>query len=165
MEVDHQTHLDLNYLYTVNADRARQYANAHEEVGAAALQEYFSYQQRLSASFQQELEALIRTTNGTLEEGTTVSGSLYNLWIDLRAALSGGKPLPLIRAVQCAERANVARYEELLADSGHLPEEIRAVLERQLWQYRNALRTLDDLEKEHDTDHSINQLNNHADRT
>jgi uncharacterized protein (TIGR02284 family) len=162
METNHQVLLDLNYLYTVNADRCKQYANAREETSDGALRDCFLQLVRQSADHQQEIAGLIQDSGGQVEEGTTVSGGLYNLWIDVRSALSGGNAEAIIKAVQCAERANIDRYEELLAESQELPEEVRAVLERQLWQFRNALRTLDRLEQEFSGEKDQTKLNSHA---
>lgn len=163
MESNPQVVLDLNYLYTVNADRCRQYANAREETTDASLRQCFLQLVRQSATNQEELEAMIREAGGKVEEGTTVSGGFYNLWIDIRSALSGGKPEAIVKAVQCAERANIDRYQELLAEAHELPEEARAVLERQLWQLQNALRTLDRLEQEFSEEQNKTKLNSHAD--
>lgn len=163
METNSQILLDLNYLHSVNADRCRQYANAREETKDPALRDCFLQMLRQSASNQEEIEAMIQAAGGKVEEGTTVSGEIYNLWIDVRSALSGGKSEAIVKAVQCAEKANVERYQELLAESPELPEETRAVLERQLWQYRNALRTLDRLEQEFSDEQNNAKLNSHAD--
>lgn len=163
MATNSQILLDLNYLHTVNADRCRQYANAREETKDGALRDCFLQLVRQSAANQEEIEKMIRESGGQVEEGTTVSGSLYNLWIDVRSALSGGKAEVILKAVQCAERANIDRYEELLAQSQELSEEMRVTLERQLWQFRNALRTLDRLEQEFSTETNNTKLNSHVD--
>lgn len=123
---------DLNFLIAVNADRIEQFQTAKDDAQAPRLRELFRRIALESAGHIAQLTACIRAEGGTVEQGTTLSGKLHRLWVDVRAALSGHDAVAIAGAIQCAEKATLEAYDRILEESHHdLPEPIFDLLQRQ----------------------------------
>lgn len=140
---------DLNFLIAVNADRIEQYQTAKQECHDPRLRRLFQQVALESAGHVAQLTDRIRAGGGEVEQGTTLSGKLHKLWVDVRAALSGHDASAILEAVRCAEKSTLAAYDRILEDSNHeLPEPVVELLERQRRTVVESCQTVDRLSTE-----------------
>ena len=123
---------DLNFLIAVNADRIEQFQTAKDDTEVPRLRQLFQRIALESAGHIAQLTACIRAAGGEVEQGTTLSGNLHKLWVDVRAALSGHDATAIADALHCAEKATLDAYDRILEDSPHdLPEPVFELVQRQ----------------------------------
>lgn len=123
---------DLNFLIAVNADRIEQFQTAKDDAEVPRLRRLFQRMALESAEHIAQLTSCIRAEGGEVEQGTTLSGKLHKLWVDVRAALSGHDATAILEAVRCAEKATLDAYDRILEESHHdLPEPIFELIQHQ----------------------------------
>jgi uncharacterized protein (TIGR02284 family) len=87
-----------------------------------------SYEEQ-SAGYVAELQAEVRRLGGEPAEAGSLAGWLTRGWQHLTSVVSGGEDAAVIAGCERGEDAARAAYEGALAEP--LPEQVRAVLERQ----------------------------------
>ncbi|MBC7891315.1 MAG: PA2169 family four-helix-bundle protein, partial [Sphingobacteriaceae bacterium] len=137
---------DLNFLMAVNSARIEQFKTARADVRSAQLRTLFRRMARESDEHLAQLRDLIRQLNGEVETGTTVSGDLHRVWIDVRSALSGHDTQAILAAVQCAEKATLGAYDRILGDYRDWPEGVFDQVERQRRTVEESRQTIQHLQ-------------------
>jgi uncharacterized protein (TIGR02284 family) len=122
---------DLNFLIAVNTDRIEQFQTAREDAASERLKRLFQRIALESAGHVAQLTALIHENGGEVEPGTTLSGNLHRLWVDVKAALSGHDNGAILDAVECAEKATLGAYDRILAEGADLPENVFELIQSQ----------------------------------
>ena len=123
---------DLNFLIAVNADRIEQFQTAKDDAELPRLRQLFQRIALESAGHIAQLTACIRAEGGEVEQGTTLSGNLHKLWVNVKSPLSGREASAILEAIRCAERATIAAYDRIIAESSHdLPEPIFELVQHQ----------------------------------
>lgn len=123
---------DLNFLIAVNADRIEQFRAAKDDAPFPRLRQLFQRIALESAEHIAQLTDCVRAEGGEVEQGTTLSGKLHKLWLDVRATLSGHDATAILEAIQCAEKATLEAYDRILQESHHdLPEPVFELVQHQ----------------------------------
>lgn len=140
---------DLNFLIAVNADRIEQFRTAKDDASSVKLRQLFQRIALESAEHIAQLTGCIRGEGGNVEQGTTLSGTLHKVWVNVRAALSGHDGTAILEAVRCAEKSTLEAYDRILAESHHdLPEPIFDLVQHQRRTIVESCQTVERLSAE-----------------
>lgn len=139
---------DLNYLIAVNSARIDQYHSAEEKVENKNLQTLFQRMDAESNSHITRLAALIQDHGGEVEKGTTLSGDLHRIWLDVKSALTGNDSKAILTALECAERSTLDAYNRILESGYDLPEEDLAIIRQQRQLVEDAHAAIERLGEE-----------------
>lgn len=136
----------LNSLIVINNDRIEGYERAYKETDEADLKSLFSKMSSTSQRCKSELVAEVRKLGGEPEEGTTNSGKLFRIWMDIKSALSGKDRKAIISSCEFGEDFAVKTYQEALdTNSGELSPELHNLISSQYTLIKSdhdAVRTL-----------------------
>lgn len=128
----------LNQLIETSKDGEKGFAAAADDTKTAELQQLFRNRSRDCATGAAELQALVSQLGGKPEDSGTVSGAVHRGWTNLKAAVTSRSDLVLLEECERGEDVAKAAYAKALQDT--LPENVRAVVER---QYQGVLRNHD----------------------
>src|SRR5882724_3891702 len=125
---------ELSDLIRINNDRIAGYEKAaHEEVEHDPLVRNAFY--RISSdsrSFVNDLHSEILRLGGSPVTHKTVSGKIYQFWLDRKVDYSGADPVALLAALEYGEESIQAAYELALSSEPDFPKNIRRLVEKQL---------------------------------
>ncbi len=122
------------------------FAKAADKVGdssdgsAATTLRQFSEQR---SQFYAELDRLAQTYGDDVDDGGSIAGAVHRGWISLKDALTGDSPKAVLDAAVTGEDHAVKEYEDALGKD--LSAELRAVVERQFAEIRQARDTVEQL--------------------
>ena len=129
----------LNGLIEINNDRTEGYHKAAEETNDATLKSLFARFAANSRSYRNELVSLVRSQGGEPAEGTTGSGKLYRVWMDIKAALAGKDRKAVLSNCEYGEDVALESYRGVTeAKDFTLPSNIREILQRQQSEIKAA---------------------------
>jgi uncharacterized protein (TIGR02284 family) len=122
----------LNNLIELNYDRERGYLKASEDVEDADLKPLFRSLSEDSAKYASELAEYVRHVKGEPVTGQTLSGKVHQVWLDIKAAITGRDRDAVIGSAQFGDKAAVEAYDKLLGEEkvSMLPE-LMSTLHRQ----------------------------------
>ncbi len=101
----------LNNLVQINNDRIQGYLTASQETDQNDLKSVFSEMMTTSQECRRELVQEITKLGGTPVEGTTVSGKLYRVWMDIKSALTSKDRKAILNSCEFGEDAAVKTYQ------------------------------------------------------
>ncbi|HEX5272728.1 MAG TPA: PA2169 family four-helix-bundle protein [Gemmataceae bacterium] len=119
----------LNTLIEACKDREQGYRTAAEGARNQDLKALLHSYEGQSAGFVADLQAEVKRLGGEPAQTGSLAGWLTRGWQHLAKAVSGGDDRAVIVGCERGEEAARAAYEAALADP--LPDEVRAVAERQ----------------------------------
>lgn len=123
---------DLNDLIEINYDRERGYLKAAEDVEDADLKPLFRSLSEDSAKFSSELSDFVRQLHGEPATGQTMSGKLHQVWLDVKAAVTGRDRDAVIGSAQFGDNSAVEAYDDLLEEEKvSMMPELMSTLNRQ----------------------------------
>jgi uncharacterized protein (TIGR02284 family) len=145
----------LNDLIKINNDRVEGYEKAIKDVaGNPDLVTTFSKYADQSRDYSSELRTAVNDLGGEATESTTVSGKIYRLWMDLRAAVSGSERASALDLSEYGEDAAQKAYKEALQDSSAIPADILAIITTQKAELKQAHDTIKRLrDQQHAVEH------------
>ena len=122
----------LNDLIEINNDRIVGYERAIDETELedADLKSIFALMVTESRDYKQELIEEVSNNGGTVETGTTASGKIYRVWMDVKATFSGHSRKSILESCEFGEDAAQTAYRTALADED-LPSSFRELVMRQ----------------------------------
>lgn len=103
----------LNELIEINNDRIAGYKTAIEETKDSDLRSTFLELLRTSEENLAELLKAVYNLGGTPEEGTRTSGKIYRMWMDAKAALTGGSRHQILSSCEYGEDVALEAYEHV----------------------------------------------------
>lgn len=123
----------LNDLIRINHDRVVGYEKAIEELKAedADLKTLFQRYITESRQYAQELTQEVSRQGGDPAEGTTNSGKIYRVWMDLKAAISGKDRKTILDNCEFGEDAAQKAYDLALNSDVELEPSLRDLIVRQ----------------------------------
>lgn len=122
----------LNTIIEINNDRIEGYETAEKETDQADLKSLFSEFMHNSQNCKTELVNEVRRLGGTPTEGTTTSGKVYRVWMDIKSALTGRDRKAILNSCEYGEDAAMETYQKALTNhSEDLTLEQQAMLRRQ----------------------------------
>ncbi|KRB16168.1 MAG: aldehyde dehydrogenase [Achromobacter mucicolens] len=130
----------LNNLIETSKNGEKGFASAAEDAKAPELQELFRNRSRDCAAGAAELQAIVAQMGGEPEDSGTVAGAMHRGWTNIKAAVSSRTDLTLLEECERGEDVAKADYDKALKET--LPENVRAIVER---QYQGVLHNHDQI--------------------
>lgn len=123
----------LNDLIQINHDRVVGYEKAIEHLKDedADLKILFQRYIKESRQYAQELTAEVSRLGGSPSDGTTNSGKVYRVWMDLKAAVTGHDRKTILDNCEFGEDAAQKAYDMALNSNTETELSIRDVIVRQ----------------------------------
>ena len=108
----------LNDLILINNDRIVGYDKAVEELeeGEMDLKNTFTEMANQSREYKNELTTEVTRMGEEVAEGTTNSGKVYRMWMDIKATFSGDDRQTALNNCEFGEDAAQKAYKEALKD-------------------------------------------------
>ena len=145
----------LNDLIEINNDRVTGYNKASEEAKSVDvdLQATFSKMANDSRQYAAELTERVRTLGGEPSTGTTNSGKIYRVWMDVKATFTGHDRQAVLENCEFGEDAAQKAYKAALATDAEMDSETRQLITSQ----QSKLKMAHDLIKKYrDTQKGVN---------
>ena len=123
----------LNDLLRINHDRVVGYEKAIDELKDedADLRTLFHRYTQESKQYANELTQEISNLGGNPADGTTNSGKVYRVWMDLKAAISGKDRQTILDNCEFGEDAAQKAYDTALNSDVELDAAVREMIVRQ----------------------------------
>lgn len=123
----------LNDLIRINHDRVVGYEKAIDELKAedADLSTLFQRYITESRQYAQELTTEVQRLGGDPADGTTNSGKIYRVWMDLKAAISGKDRQTILNNCEFGEDAAQKAYDMALNAETEFEPSLRELIVRQ----------------------------------
>jgi uncharacterized protein (TIGR02284 family) len=142
----------LNDLIRINHDRVEGYEKAIEELkdSDSDLKSLFSRYTSESSKYASELTAEVSRLGGDPADGTTNSGKIYRVWMDLKAAITGKDRQTILNNCEFGEDAAQKAYDTALNSDVELEASLRDLLVSQKTKLKaghDEVKRLRDLEK------------------
>lgn len=123
----------LNDLIRINHDRVVGYEKAIDELkdGDLDLKTLFNRYINESRQYAQELTTEVSRLGGDPAEGTTNSGKIYRVWMDLKAAVTGHDRETVLNNCEFGEDAAQKAYDMALNSEVEFETSLRDLVVRQ----------------------------------
>ena len=126
----------LNNLIETCKDGENGFRTAAEGIRNGELKTLFNTYSQQRAQFAAELQAEVRHLGGDPENSGSVAATLHRGWINIKSAVTGEDDGAIISECERGEDSAVKNYEDALKEN--LPANIRAIIEQQFTQVREA---------------------------
>lgn len=130
----------INDLIRINHDRIVGYEKAIDElkVETEDLRPLFVRYAQESRQYAQELTTEVSRLGGEATDGTTNSGKIYRVWMDLKAVVTGHDRKTVLENCEFGEDAAQKAYDMALNTDEQLEPSLRDLVVRQKTQLRVA---------------------------
>ena len=137
----------LNDLIRINNDRTTGYEKASNEVKSVDVDLYATFNKMANESrkYTAELTNEVRRLWGEPATGTTNSGKIYRVWMDLKATFSGKDRQAVLEFRVFGEDAAQKAYKAALASDAEMSAETRQLITEQ----QSSLKTSHDIIKKY----------------
>ena len=147
MATDNDTVIStLNNLIETCKDGQQGFQAAAEGVKNGELKMLFHTYSQQRAAFAVELQGEVRRLGGDPEQTGSLAATVHRGWINIKSAVTGEDEAAVISECERGEDSAVKNYQDALNDE-QLPADLRAIVERQLTQVREAHDRIRALEK------------------
>ena len=119
----------LNDLIETSKDGENGFRSAAEDAKSAELKATFLRRAEDCAKGASELQQLVSRIGGNPEQGGSVAGAMHRGWMDLKAKVAHRDDLAILEECERGEDVAKAKYRKALDAS--LPDDVRAVVQRQ----------------------------------
>ena len=147
----------LNDLIQIKYDRIEGYEKAIKETDDidVDLQGLFQKMANESRGYVSELTSQVSALGGEVATGTTNSGKIYRVWMDVKATFTGHSRQAALESCEGGEDAAQEAYEDALASDAEIPADVRQLITDQ----KASLKTSHDLIKKYrDAHQAVNSL-------
>ena len=148
----------LNNLIETCKDGQNGFQTAAEGVKRSDLKSLFYQYSQQRAQFAGELQDEVRRLGGDPAKAGSVAATLHRGWINIKSAVTGEDENAVLAECERGEDSAVANYQDALNDQ-NLPTDVRAVVERQFAQVKEAHDRVRSLERATDTGGSASKAN------
>jgi len=142
----------LNSLITINNDRYEGYNTAAKESKDPDLDQQFFESANKSKMYVSKLSQYVRELGGEPAEGTTNSGKLYRIWMDVKSAIAMKDRAAVLSNCEFGEDAALKAYEEVKEiDDLHFPADYISTINSQEAEIRldhDRIKVMRDVEVE-----------------
>jgi uncharacterized protein (TIGR02284 family) len=140
MKTSEKTYEVLNDLIQINNDRIEGYERAAKETASedSDLRSLFLSMASESRRYVSELTQHVSQSGNEPAEGTTGSGKIYRVWMDVKATFSGKGRKAILASCEYGEDAAQKAYDEALGTDAELPTEIRQLITDQKSSLRKS---------------------------
>ena len=144
----------LNDLIRINNDRTTGYEKASEEAKTldVDLQATFNKMANESRKYVAQLSNEVQRLGGEPATGTTNSGKIYRVWMDVKVTFSGKDRQAILESCEFGEDAAQKAYKAALASDAEMSAETRQLITEQqsslkkshdiIKKYRDAQRVV-----------------------
>jgi uncharacterized protein (TIGR02284 family) len=119
----------LNDLIETCKDGEEGFQQSAEKISDAEMKSYFTDRAHRCSTAAAELQDLVEAYGGNSEDSASVSGKLHRRWLDVKTAISGKGDEAVLEEIERGEDVAKESYQAALKEE--LPEDVRAVVERQ----------------------------------
>jgi len=126
----------LNGLIETCKDGSNGFRTAADGVEDASLKRLFASYAEQRAQFAAELERLVASLGGNPADSGHIAGAVHRGWINLKSVVTGKDDGAIISECERGEDFAKERYRKAL--DGSLPVDVRASVERQYMQLKEA---------------------------
>jgi uncharacterized protein (TIGR02284 family) len=147
METNEKLTEVLNGLIEINHDRVNGYEKAIEETKDLDLdlKAIFRSMANDSSGYATELSNVVTQLGGKPADGTTQSGRLYRVWMDIKTTFTGKDRQSVLELCEFGEDAAQKAYKGAMASDAEMSAEIRQLIADQ----QAKLKTSHDMIKEY----------------
>lgn len=137
----------LNDLIRINNDRIVGYERAAKESKNVDVDLISTFNQMADQSrkYKAQLVQEVSRLGGDIASDTTVSGKVYRVWMDLKAAITGKDRESILGSCEYGEDVAQRAYEAALESDAYMSTEIRQMITSQ----KSDLKTSHDLIKKY----------------
>ncbi len=137
----------LNDLIRINNDRIEGYERAAKESKNVDVDLIATFNQMADQSrkYKSELIQQVTRLGGDPASDTTVSGKVYRVWMDLKAAITGRDRESILGSCEYGEDVAQRAYEAALESDAYMSTEVRQMITSQ----KSELKTSHDLIKKY----------------
>lgn len=123
----------LNDLIKINNDRIDGYERALSELEDIDVDLKAIFQKMVNESRENvtELSREVAVLGGEVETGTTNSGKIYRVWMDIKATFTGHNRTSVLESCEYGEDAAQEAYEDALSTDADLSVDIRQLITSQ----------------------------------
>ena len=134
----------LNDLIRINNDRVEGYQKAitKTDESDADLRIMFSRMADESRTYSKDLENEVRRLGGEPASGTTASGKVYRVWMDVKSGISSAERKSVLEECEFGEDAAQRAYEKALDTSNDLPLDLKVMIQSEQSSLKNAHDTI-----------------------
>jgi uncharacterized protein (TIGR02284 family) len=146
----------LNDLIRINNDRVVGYEKAADEARDidVDLRAIFTRMSEESRQYAAELTQEVVKLGGDPATGTTNSGKIYRVWMDLKATFTGNSRQAILENCEYGEDAAQKAYDSALKSDAEMSSDVRQLISNQ----KSSLRTSHDVIKKYrDLHASVNK--------
>jgi uncharacterized protein (TIGR02284 family) len=145
----------LNDLIRINNDRTTGYEKASEKSRSldVDLQATFNKMANESRKYAAELRNEVERLGGEPATGTTNSGKIYRVWMDVKATFSGKDRQSMLESCEFGEDAAQKAYKEALASDAEMSAETRQLI---TGQQASLKKSHDIIKKYRDAQKAVN---------
>jgi uncharacterized protein (TIGR02284 family) len=126
----------LNGLIETCKDGSNGFRTAADGVEDASLKRLFTSYSEQRAQFAAELERVVASLGGNPPDTGHIAGAVHRGWINLKSAITGKDDGAIISECERGEDFAKERYQKALENT--LPADVRAAVERQYMQVKEA---------------------------
>ena len=145
MPSDEEVISTLNSLIETCRDGREGFRTAAEGVRGAELRELFHNYARQRGSFVGEVQDEVRRLGGAPEQTGSLVATLHRGWMGLRAALEGDDDRAIVSECERGESVALETYRSALGTD--MPADVRAMVERQFAEIKEAHNLVANLER------------------
>src|ERR1700761_7858200 len=129
----------LNDLIEINNDRVAGFEKAMADIKDenSDLKSLFQEYAGQSRQFSQELTALVTSEGGEAETGTSASGGLHRVWIDVKSIFGASDREGILNEAERGEDAIKKAYQDALSE-GELSGDVQSTISNQAQQINAA---------------------------
>jgi len=130
----------LNNLVETSKDGEKGFRTAAEDTQNTELKSIFVQRAGDCARGAAELQQLVSRMGEKPEQGGSVAGAMHRGWVDVKSAVTKRDDLAILEECERGEDVAKAKYRKALDEP--LPDDIRAIVQR---QYDGAIRNHDQI--------------------
>jgi uncharacterized protein (TIGR02284 family) len=133
METNEKLTEVLNGLIEINNDRVNGYEKAIEETKDLDLElkALFNSMANDSRKYGSELSSLVSRLGGTPADGTTNSGKIYRVWMDIKTTFTGHDRQSVLELCEFGEDAAQKAYKAAIASDAEMDADTRQLIAEQ----------------------------------
>ncbi len=130
----------LNGLIEINHDRVNGYEKAIEETKDldVDMRAIFRSMANDSSKYATELSNLVTGLNGTPADGTTNSGKIYRVWMDIKTTFTGHDRQSVLELCEFGEDAAQKAYKAAIASDAEMDADTRQLIADQQAKLKTA---------------------------
>jgi uncharacterized protein (TIGR02284 family) len=119
----------LNDLVETSKDGEKGFRTAADDTNNAELKSIFMRRAEDCAKGASDLQQIVVRLGGKPEQGGSVAGALHRGWVDVKSKVADRDDLAILEECERGEDVAKAKYRKALEET--LPDDIRAVVQRQ----------------------------------